>query len=392
MKNTTKKICIITTISLSIKAFFLEQIAYLSKNGYEVTIICDTDEELINVLHPDVRYIPVPMKRGLDPLGAIKAIKRMYQIFKENKFDIVQYSTPNAALYASVASKLVGVRIRLYHNMGYRYAASEGIKRVIFKILEKITCKLSTEIQPVSCSNLEFGVKEKLFPRNKSRVIWNGSTGGVNLSKFDISKKEEWKNEIFSKYEIDSETFVFGFVGRITRDKGINELLEAYRKFCIYNHNTKLMLVGNEEDIGSLSQELYNWAKKRENIIFIGESNEIYKYFAAFDVLVLPSYREGFGNVIIEAQAMGIPVVVSNIPGPVDAMKDNVTGEVVPVKDTVALGHTMYKMYADNERRKKMSQQSRIFIKNNFDSKTLCEYIYNDRNRLIFQYISKEKI
>lgn len=382
MKNNTKKICIITTISLSIRSFFLEQIAYLSENGYEVTIICDEDEELINVLHSDVSYIPVSMKRGLDPLGAIKAIKRMYQIFKENKFDIVQYSTPNAALYASIASKLAGIRIRLYHNMGYRYAALEGIKRTIFKKLEKTACKLSTEIQPVSFSNLEFGVKENLFPRHKARVIWNGSTGGVNLTKFDINKKEEWKLEIYNKYDIQPETLIFGFVGRITKDKGIDELLKAYQELSLENKNTKLMLVGNEEDIGSLDQQLYNWAKSRKDIVFTGSTQEVYKYFAAFNVMLLPSYREGFGNVVIEAQAMGVPVIVSDIPGPTDAILANVTGITIPKRDSDALLEVMKKMVISSNILEVMGENAYKYIENHFDSKKLMEYILKDKNRL----------
>lgn len=389
MKNNTKKICIITTISLSIKAFFLEQIAYLSKNGYEVTIICDTDEELINVLHPDVRYIPVPMKRGLDPLGAIKAIKRMYQIFKENKFDIVQYSTPNAALYASIASRLAGVRIRLYHNMGYRYVASEGTKRVIFKTLEKITCSLSSEIQPVSFSNLEFGIKEKLFPRNKAKVIWNGSTGGVDLIKFDINKKEEWKLEICSKYSIQPGTFIFGFVGRITRDKGINELLKAYKELSLEIKDTKLMLVGNEEDISSLDQGLYNWAKTSKDIIFAGITQEVYKYFATFNVMILPSYREGFGNVVIEAQAMGVPVIVSDIPGPTDAIVKDITGMVVPKQDSKALLRIMTKMIESPNVVETMGQSAYEYVKSHFDSKELMRQILEDKKRLSKLYRGK---
>lgn len=382
MKNNSKKICIITTISLSIKSFFLEQIAYLSENGYEVTIISDTDEELINVIHPDVRYVPVPMKRGLDPMGGIWAINKMYCIFKENKFDIVQYSTPNAAFYASIASKLAGIRIRLYHNMGYRYATSEGIKRTIFKTLEKITCKLSTEIQPVSFSNLEFGVKERLFPRQKARVIWNGSTGGVDLAKFDISKKEEWKNEIFSKYNIGTETFVFGFVGRITRDKGINELLSAYRGLSLKNTSIKLILVGTEENIDSLNQDLYNWAKSREDIVFTGSTQEVYKYFAAFDVMILPSYREGFGNVVIEAQAMGVPVIVSDIPGPTDAILANVTGIVIPKQDANALLEAMRNMINLPNIVEIMGESAYQYVRNHFDNKKLIKYILEDKNRL----------
>lgn len=383
MKNNTKKICIITTISLSIKSFFLEQIAYLSENGYEVTIMCNTDKELIKIIHPNARYIAVPMKRGIDPLGAFKAIKQMYQIFKKSQFDIVQYSTPNAAFYASIASKLAGIRIRLYHNMGYRYATLGGIKRVIFKTLEKVTCTLSSEIQPVSFSNLEVGVKEKLFPRQKARVIWNGSTGGVDLTKFDISKKEQWRNEIFSKHEIKSETFIFGFVGRITRDKGINELLGAYKKLSIGHTDTLLVLVGAEEDSESLDQDLYKWAKTRKDILFTGSSNEVYKYFAAFNVMILPSYREGFGNVVIEAQAMGIPVIVSDIPGPIDIVQKNITGLIVGKKDTEALLEAMGTLKNNTEQCIEMGKRSYWHIRTHFDSKKLMEYILKDKERLL---------
>lgn len=382
MKN-NKKICIITTISSSIKAFFLEQIEYLSENGYDVTIICDTDNELKNLIYPKSKYIAIPMKRGIDLKGSIKSIKDMIKVFKDNQFDIVQYSTPNAALYASIASKIAGVDIRLYHNMGFRYAAMKGIKRTVFKGLEKITCALSTEIQLVSFSNLEFGIKEKLFNENNSRVIWNGSTGGVNLTKFNINKKQEWKDEICRKFNINIDTFIFGFVGRITRDKGINELLKAYKILSSGNVDLKLILVGQEEDISSLDQELYNWAKSREDILFIGQTNEVYKYFSVFDTLILPSYREGFGNVVIEAQAMGVPVIVSNIPGPIDAMKSDITGLVINKEDSLDLLNKMRYMYENKDICYMMGKQAYQYIKNSFDSRKLLKHILDDKDRLI---------
>lgn len=378
-----KKICIITTISSSIKSFFLEQIEYLSQNGYEVTVICDDDSELKSILGSDAKYIPVKMKRGLDFLGSIKAIKEMIKIFKKNKFDIIQYSTPNASLYASIASKVSGAKIRLYHNMGFRYAASVGIKRKMLKLLEKITCLLSTEVQPVSFSNLEFGIKEKLFTKNKARVIWNGSTGGVDLSKFNINKKVEWKNEICSRHNIDQNKFIFGFVGRITRDKGINEILEAYRNLISNDKDMILVLVGTEEDISSLNKELYSWAKSREDILFVGSSNEVYKYFSIFDVLMLPSYREGFGNVVIEAQAMGVPVIVSDIPGPTDAMIKDETGLIVIKQNSEDLLDKMKYMYTNKNVCNYMGNRAYKYIKNNFDSKELVKHILADKNRIL---------
>ncbi|CEN76506.1 group 1 glycosyl transferase [[Clostridium] sordellii] len=381
-----KKICIITTISLSIKSFFLEQIDYLSKSGYDVTIICNTDNELENLLNCDVKYIPITMKRGLDPMGSIKSIYSMIKIFRQNQFDIIQYSTPNASLYASIAAKLSGNKISLYHNMGFRYAGSTGIKRKILKYLEKITCLLSTEIQTVSFSNLEFGIKENLFKREKSRVIWNGSTGGVDLDKFDISKKLDWKNEIYIKHNISSEKFIFGFVGRITKEKGINEILEAYKELCMNNNDTMLIMVGQEENVNSIEKKLYNWAKKNENILFIGHSNEVYKYLSAFNVLLLPSYREGFGNVVIESQAMGVPVIVSDIPGPTDAIKKNVTGLVVSKQNSKELLDKMEYVYINKKLCKNMGDNAHKYIKSKFDSKELVKHILEDKNRILAKY------
>ena len=310
-------------------------------------------------------------------------IEEQIKIFKENQFDIIQYSTPNAALYASIASKISGAKIRLYHNMGFRYAASVGIKRKILKLLEKITCLLSTEVQPVSFSNLEFGIKEKLFTENKARVIWNGSTGGVDLSKFDINKKVVWKNDICSKHNIDQNKFIFGFVGRITRDKGINELLEAYRNLISNNKDMVLVLVGAEEDISLLNKELYSWAKSREEILFVGASDEVYKYFSIFDVLILPSYREGFGNVVIEAQAMGVPVIVSDIPGPTDAMIKDETGLIVIKENSEDLLEKMKYMYTNKSVCNYMGDRAYKYIKNSFDSKELVKHILADKNRIL---------
>lgn len=384
MKVNRKKICIVTTVSLTVKSFFLEQIEFLSSNGYEITIICNGDKKLRKILPKNTKFVEIPMRRGIDPIGSIKAIKSMRRLFKINKFDIVQYSTPNASLYASIASKLAGIDIRLYHNMGFRYSSSKGIKRIILKEIEKITCLLSTEVQTVSFSNLEFGLKEKLFNKRESRVIWNGSTGGVNLDKFNINKKEKWQDEIYSKLGINRDTFIFGFIGRITRDKGINELLESYKCLTsIKNTNSCLVLVGEEENTYSLDDSLYSWAKNRSDILFIGKTDEVYKYLSTFDVLVLPSYREGFGNVVIEAQAMGVPVIVTDIPGPIDAMKKDETGIVVEKMNIHSLLDSMKFMLNNPCMCRKMGEKAYYYVLENFDSKKLLKYILEDKDRLI---------
>lgn len=378
-----KKICYVVTIPSTIRSFFIPQLKYLSENGFDVTVICSPDDGLQEELGDKICYIPVDIPRGISVLGSIHATKNLLKIFKEEKFDLIQYSTPNAALYSSIASIIAGCKIRNYHLMGFRYLGASGIAKIILKSIEKITCKLSTSIECVSKSNLELGVKEKVFQRDKTVVVWNGSTGGVDLNRFNINHKEEWRKAVRNEYNISDDEFVFGFVGRVTKDKGIDELLEAYKMLIDDIDDTRLMIVGDFEAEENLNQELLVWSKKCDNVVYISSKQDIERYYAAFDVLVLPSYREGFGNVVIEAEAMGVPVIVTDIPGPTDAMIKNETGLVVKKADVDTLVDAMKKMLNDEQFCKMCGVNAIDFAKNNFEQKMLFQYILEDRKRLL---------
>ena len=308
------KICYVVTISGSIRAFFVPQLQYLAKNGLDVTVICAPDNALQQLLGNDIRYIPVDIPRGVSLKGSFFAIRELARIFKKEKFDLIQYSTPNAAFYASLSAKKAGCKLRNYHMMGIRYLGASGNGRMVLKWLEKVTCKNSTHIECVSKSNRDLGIKEGLFPSDKVTVVWNGSTGGVDLERFNYSRREEWRKEVREELGYNENEFVYGFVGRITRDKGINELIES---FSLLNNDTKLFIIGPQDEMGTLNQELLEQARKNKNILFHDGVYDIERYYAAIDALILPSYREGFGNVIIEAGAVGTPAIVSNIPGPI---------------------------------------------------------------------------
>lgn len=374
-----KKICYIVTLPVTIKAFFIPQLKYLSNKGFDVSVICNEDFELRNELNNEIKFIPVNIPRGISFIDSIKTIKKLVVIFKTEKYDLVQYSTPNAAFYSAIAAKITKIKIRNYHCMGFRYLGFRNITREVFKSIEKITCYLSTHIECVSKTNLELGITEKLFSKDKATVVFNGSTGGVDLKKFNINYRKQWRTELRRKYGIDEKDFVYGFVGRITRDKGINELLEAY-----FNMNTdaKLFLVGGIEKNHKVDPDLFNKAIKDKNVIFVGNITDVEKYYAAMDVLVLPSYREGFGNVIIEAGVMGTPAIVSNIPGPKDAIRDNETGLLVKVKSVKDLVDKMDKI-RKNYVSKEYSNKSYNFVKDNFNSELLCKHIYQRKKELI---------
>lgn len=378
--NALKKICFISTIPITLNAFVLKAAEYIHENtDWDISFICDYDEKFEKSLPEYIHYIPVPMERGISIAG-VKAMLEMKKIFQREKFDLIQYSTPNASLYASMAGKLAHVPVRLYCQWGLVFVGFQGLKRKIFQMEEKYVCHLSTHIEPDSNSNLRFAHEIGLYPKSKGSVIWNGSACGVNLTKFDISNKEEYRKDIREQLDIPEDAFVYGFVGRITRDKGINELLEAYKKL---NDDSYLIMVGPSEVDETINQELYTWASKNEKIKFTGYTTVVEQYLSAMDCYILPSYREGFGMGVVEAEAMGVPVIVTDIPGPIDAMIDNETGIVVQKADVESLYNAMISIREDKVRYFAMAEKAHDFAVNNFEQKQLFSYILEDRKKLL---------
>lgn len=378
-----KKICFITTIPGTLRAFVLKTASYIYENGdYEITFICDKDDEFANDLPSYIRYIPIKMERGIK-LSSISSIISLYKIFKKEKFDMIQYSTPNASLYCSIAGYLAGVKVRLYCQWGIRYVGINGFAKYIFKFIEKLTCRLSTWIEPDSYGNLKFSHREKLYSIDKSSVIWNGSASGIDLNKFNINYKDIWKKEIMSLYDINDNDIILGFVGRLHKDKGINELLQSYKDISIEYDNIKLLIVGSNDNINTIDQSLYEWSINNNNIIYIGKTNEVEKYLSVMDIFILPSYREGFGSVILEAEAMGIPVIVSDIPGPTDAMINRKTGLVVEKCNTRELVMAIKYLIENENIRESMGEKGLSFVKENFECKKFFEHILYDRKRLL---------
>ncbi len=372
-----KKLCYISTISLSIKSFFIPQLKYLASNGFSVTVVCSKDDELASMLGDNIRYIPIEIPRGISVFGSIKAINSLRKLFKEEKFDLVQYSTPNAAFYASIAANKEKVKVRNYHLMGLRYLGASGLMRIVLKWIEKTACKNSTHIECVSKSNLELSVKEKLFPKEKGVVVYNGSSGGLDLQRFDINKRETYRSEIRKKYNLGEDEFVFGFVGRITKDKGINEILTAFYKL----NGVKLLMVGNVEDAKSLDKKLYEKSLSDKNVIYTGPVKNVEAYYSAMDVILFPSYREGFGNVVMEAGAMGTPAIISNIPGPIDEVVDGKTAIVVNVKDSDSLLDGMKRIM--NKESKITSKNVREYVAEKFNQDILNKHILERKEMLL---------
>ncbi len=338
-----KKICFITTVAITLESFVVETAINLYKTeGYDITLICDHNPDFAASLPEYLHYIPVKMGRGID-FKALGSIKELYKILKKGKYDLVQYSTPNASCYASIAAFFARIPVRVYAQWGVRYVGLSGFSRKIFKFIEKIVCRLSTNIRAVSFKNMQFAIDENLYKSEKASVIGNGGTIGVDMTDYDVEKKEAWREEIRNKYALSESDFVFGFVGRISADKGCFELLESFKCLSAENDNLKLLIIGPKEENCNISKELLDWADKSKAVIFtdLVAKRDMKAYYSAIDVLVHPTYREGFGMVIQEAGALAIPTITTNIPGASEVMEDGISCMLVEPKNTAELQNAM---------------------------------------------------
>lgn len=380
----SKKICFVVTVSMTVDQFLRFGFEEFHNNGYDISLVCDMDQEYIDTLPEYITPYPIKMSRGIDPKGMIKAITKMTKIFKTNKFDIIQYSTPNASFYASIAAKRAKIPVRLYCQWGLVFLGFSGVKRCIFKFIEKFVCKNSTDIQPDSKGNLDFCRENGFYNEEKSRVVWNGSANGINLSKFDYSKKNLFAKQIREEYFIDEDKIVLGFLGRVGKDKGFEELMRSFQILSSKYENLCLLYVGPNEKPDSVSAESLEYFESCKNIIYTGGwVDDTERYFAAMDILIFPSYREGFGSVVIEAESMGVPVVVSDIPGPQNGMIEEITGYKVPVKDVDSIVEKVSILIDDEQKRKEFGEAGRNFVVQNFDSDILLKKIIENRDWLI---------
>lgn len=376
-----KKICIITTIDGTIESFVIPAARFMQQNDWDVTLACNMSEKFLAKYNKEFTCINVPMSRGSSFKDLLTMPFYFKNLFEKEHFDIVQYATPNAALYSSLGAKWAGVEKRLYCQWGIRYVGFSGLKRKLFKAIEKLTCKNSTHIRPASWKNLDFAVEERLYKREKAAAIGDGGTIGVDLSQYDLSRKLIFREEIRKTYPSLQDKYIFCFVGRFGRDKGCYELLGAFRKLLDYTDNIALLLVGNFEIDLPDSQR---WIFACPNVALTHKSvTDVYRYMAASDVLVHPSYREGFSMVIQEAMAMELPVVTTDIPGPSEVINKDVTGLLAQARDEKSLYECMKWMYEHQEKGREMGKSGRKRCEERFNRERMLRLTLEDRENIL---------
>lgn len=376
------KICAITTIRGTMEWFIADSMKELSKNGYDVTMMCKMEPDFVRENSSYAKCVDIPIYRGVNFVNLIKCIYIMYVLFKKERFDVIYYTSPNASFCAAIAGFFAGVNKRIYNQWGIRYISITGPIRFIFKLVEKITCSFSTHIREASPLNMELAVQEGLCSRDKISVRGIGGTVGVDLKECDSFDRKKVKSNLRNKYSIPDEAFVYGYVGRINKDKGINELIEAFTELDKQHDNLYLVLVGMKDDTNPISEKSQKLVKENNHIILTGNvsPSDVYKHMAVFDVLTHPTYREGFGKVLQEAMGMSLPIITTNIIGPKEVVEADISGLLVTDHNVKELCFAMERLLLNSQLRDMLSKNARIRAERFFDRPIMLNYILEDTN------------
>ncbi|UVQ68160.1 glycosyltransferase [Bacteroides thetaiotaomicron] len=377
-----KKICVITTIETTLESFVIPVMRLFMQRGFDVTLMCMMSDMFVERYEGEFHLINVKMNRGISLKDMLTKPFEFYKIFKREKFNYVQYATTNAAWYASVAAKMAGVPVRVNCLWGLLYTASTGWKRKVYWFAEKYPCWFSNYFIVASKKNMEIAIADGLCKRERVSVIGDGGTIGVDLKVFDYGKREECKLRMLERYPVLKGKLVYGYLGRIDVDKGVNELLKAF--LAVNNLKMALVLMGSFDDVRSgLDNDLIEKAKASENVIFTGFTREVALHLSVVDVLVHPTYREGFSMVIQQAMAMGCAIITTDIPGPSEVIVENESGLLVQVKDSEALQKAMRRMYEDKVLREAFVKAGLKRVEERFKRERMLELTYENRCQMM---------
>ncbi len=333
----------ITTHGKAALGLMRGQLATVRQRGFDVTVAASPSWELDAVAEREgVPTIPVPMNREITPLQDLVALYRLVKVMKQVRPDIVNAGTPKAGLLGMIAARIANVPARIYVLRGLRLETTSGLKRLLLKATERIASACANQVVCVSDSMRQVYVEQKLAPAWKCMLPGPGSSNGVDVSRFE--KTDERLNaarDIRQRLQIPIDAPVVGFVGRLTRDKGIVELAEAFRTVQKSHPDARLLLVGEFESGDPVPQETIDWLRSNPSVCVAGFSKDPSDFYSVMDLLAFPSYREGFPNVPLEAAAASIPVVGFAATGTVDAVVNGQTGTLVPIGDVAALARAI---------------------------------------------------
>lgn len=367
-----KKICFIVAIPFTAEAFLYKHMKCLSER-YEVHLVANFPSEEKQKMFRDagVTCHWAPIQRQISLWADLKAVFALRKIFREEKFHSVHSVTPKAGLLTSIAGWIARVPHRIHIFTGQVWSTQRGFMRFLLKTMDRMIALLNTEILVDGEGQRQYLIEENVLKENNSLVLANGSIAGVELDKFVVS--EEIRARERAKFNIKDTDVVFVFLGRLNHDKGIGELLEAFDRLAAEHTDARLVLYGPDEDRYDQKANEYPNIRRDVNYHYPGHTSQPYESLQAGDVFVIPTWREGFGMSVIEAQGLGLPVITSDAYGVVDASVDRVTGLRCRVGDVDSLYDRMVEYYENPEMRIQHGIRGKERVEELFDNRVVTQ-------------------
>jgi glycosyltransferase involved in cell wall biosynthesis len=356
------KLTFVVTASVSV-GFFYGQAAYMVSSGWDVDFVSSPGPELYAMRAEGARPWAVPMEREIAPLKDIVSLWRLWQLFRRSRPNLVVAGTPKAGLLGTLAARLAGVPYVVYTVHGLRLETALGWKRKLLIIAERVSCRCAHRVHCVSPSLRVRAIGLGLVKPDKAVVVGPGTCCGIDADRFHASLDSRQKaSDLRDKLGFHENAPVIGFVGRFTRDKGIPELYQAFTAVRERYSNLRLLLVGDFEAGDPIAVDLRRAIEGDREVVRTGFVSDVALYYHLMDICVLPTYREGFPGVPLEAQAAGIPVVTTHATGAIDSVLDRQTGFIVPVGDVNALSAAIDRLLGDPSLRKRMGEAGRNWV------------------------------
>lgn len=379
------KLIRITSVPISLKLLLAGQMKYMKERGWEVIMVSADGREVNQIVKSEgVRHEVIPFTRKITPWTDLKCLWQLIQLFKREKPDIVHTHTPKAGLLGMIAANIAGVKVRIHTLAGMPAMVAEGNKKSLLEAAEKWTYSNATEVWPNSEGLRRFVVKNGLCPESKLRMIGKGSSNGVDLDKFNReSLKENHLVAATMRILPGEDEFIILAVGRLVKDKGIEELVSAFLNSKIVNRSKLVLLGAFEQDLNPLSPETIQTIADHPRIIQMDWTDHVSHYLALADLLVHPSHREGFPNVILEAGAMHVPVICSDIIGNTDIIKQQKTGLIFPVKDAAVLKEALEFAFVKRDRMAQYAVALYQEIAENYQCSDVHKEIFSNYERLM---------
>jgi glycosyltransferase involved in cell wall biosynthesis len=365
--------------------FIQNQLEFLRARGFALHAITSPGETLTRfAAEQGVAGHAVAMQRRITPCRDLISLWRLYRIFRKIRPQVVHAHTPKGGLLGSLAAWLAGVPARIYTIHGLPMMTATGLKRQLLRWSERISCRCAHRVLCVSQSIREEAVRERLCPAEKIKVLGHGSSSGVDaMDRFNPAQYVSQRQEIRRRHAIPEDALVVGYVGRIVRDKGIVELVHAWQTLRERFADLHLLLVGPFEPQDPVPREAEAVLRADPRIHLAGETRQTPPYYTAMDVCVLPTYREGLPNVLLEAAAMCVPIVATRIPGCTDATVEDATGLLVPPRDAAALADALGRLLDSPPLRRRLGQAGRERVLRDFRPQAIRQAVYDQYLELL---------